>query len=228
MQPKSRTNPKKVMQKMRQQTMQYYEGWTEESKKVEKKDKLYKHSVGLLVDNIKQKKELENRPVEIVEIPYEVIKIEEIEVPYEVIKEVEIIKRIEIPVEVEREVIKEVPVIKEIIKTVEVPVEVEVIREVPYEVIKEVTKKVFVTDKEEIRKLKEDFETRLKLEKLSKKANEKRYQVALTQSHEAGRRELMASFESMEISTKKYKRLATYAYMATPLLLSQILTWIIL
>ena len=87
-------------------------------------------------------------PVEVM-VPYEVIK--EVEVPVDVIKEVrvpgetiEVVKEVEVPVEVIKEVeipvevVKEVPV--EVIKEVEKEVPVEVIREiqVPVEIIKEV------------------------------------------------------------------------------------------
>jgi len=76
--------------------------------------------------------------------------IKEVEVPVEVIKEIEVIKEVEKIVEV----IKEIEVIKEVEKIVEVPVEVikevEKIVEVPVEVIKEVEKIVEVIKEIEI------------------------------------------------------------------------------
>jgi len=215
MRPASRTDPKKVMQKLRNQTNEYYAGWVTAEKEKEHRNDLYNHSIKMLVDVVKEKNELKNRPVEIREVikPVEVIK--EIKVPYEVVKEIPVEKIVEIPITIEKQVIVEVPVIKEIIKKVEVPVEVEVIKEVPYEVIKEVPKEVFVTDKEEVKRLRENFETRLKLAELSKKALERRYQASLLQARELGKKELMDSFEGMEIASKKYKRLFTYAYITT-------------
>ena len=245
--PPGRGKAGKILQKASNQTRAYYAGWKKSDEKLEKKDDLYGRAIDSLVYNIKKRKVAENKPPKIQEVVREVIK----EVPFEVIRkvikevpievEVEVIKEVpvEVPVEVEVikeirvevpkliEVIKEVP--KEIIKEVKVPFEVEVIREVevPIEVIKEVevVKEVAVPypvdNPETIKKLKDEFATKLKLSELSKKASEKRYQVALTQSR-------LEWSGRLGVDEKKYKRLAMYAFISTPLVLTQILTWIIL
>jgi len=251
MRPASRTNPKKIMQKLRNQTNEYYAGWVEAEKAKDHRNRLYNHSIKMFVDVVKEKNELKNRPVEIrevikevpfevirevpkeiikevvkiKEVPRDVLKIERVEVPVikEVIKEVEILKEVKIPVEVIKEVpkiiTKEVPreVIKEVIKEVPVTKEVEVFVDNP-EVKKsyeKIIKNMEAEQKKDFKNLKEDFDTRIKLEHLSKKALEKRYQSALLEAREQGKRELMSSFETMDINTKKYKRLFTYAYITT-------------
>ena len=113
------------------------------------------------------------------------------------------------------------PKIQEVIK--EVIKEVEVIKKVPVERIKLVPFEVEVPvdNPETIKKLTDEFSDRLNLEKLSRKAMEKRFQTALTQSR-------LKWSGRVGVDSKKYKRLAMYAFISTPLVLTQILTWIIL
>ena len=240
--PPGRGKAGKILQKASNQTRAYYAGWKKSDEQLEKKDDLYGRAIDSLVYNIKKRKVAENKPPKIQEVVREVIK----DVPFEVIRkvikevpievEVEVIKEVpvEVPVEVEIikeirvevpkliEVIKEVP--KEIIKEVKVPFEVEVIREVevPIEVIKEVevVKEVAVPypvdNPETIKKLNENFTTKLKVERLSKKALEKRLGIALIQAR-------LKRVEIIDTYSKQYKRLATYAYILTLYSLPQIL-----
>jgi len=209
---------KKILQKAQNQTREYYAGWVRAEEEIEKKKELFNHSVGLLVNTIKEKKKVENRPPTIVET----IK----EVPVEVIKEIRIPKK----VEVIKEIIKEVPVVKEVI--VEVPKEV--VKEVPVEVIKEVIKEVKVENldtikeyEKNIKKLKRSHDEQLKLEKLSKKAAEKRYQAALLQAYERGQQSASALMALNRQREKSYKKLYTYAYLTTLYILPQLL-WMII
>ena len=111
---------------------------------------------------------IEEKQVEI-----EVIREKRVEIPVEVIKEVE--KIIEVPVEVIKEVEKIVEIIKEVEKIVEVPKEVikeiEKIVEVPVEVVKQ----VYITDEKQVNELAlkvEDYET--KIFQLNKEFEEER------------------------------------------------------
>ena len=159
-------------------------------------------------------------PVEIeviVEKPIEIIR--EIEVPVKVVKYIDVIKEVQVEVIKEVEKIKEVKVPFETIKEVEVIKEVKV--EVPIEVI--VEKEVLIpVDKLMItmNKLKDDYDTKLKLEKLSKKALEKRYQVALAQ---------MKLKKVVKVIKPKVSKgwLSTYIYILTMFSLTQIL-WILI
>lgn len=145
----SRTNPKKIIQKYRDQTQYYYEECVKADNAVKNSKNLYNHSVRLLVDNVKEKQELKKQKVKevkiVIEKPVEVIK----KVPYPVVKEV--IKKVEVPVEVVKEVEKIVE--KEVVK----------LKKVPFEVIKEIK----VRDHDFENKLKEDIE-QLKLSNLNK------------------------------------------------------------
>ena len=50
-----RGNPKKILQKYKKQTLEYYDGWVNAEKVADKKTALYNHSIDLLVKNIKVK-----------------------------------------------------------------------------------------------------------------------------------------------------------------------------
>lgn len=219
--PRPQISSNKVMAKIRQDNQLYYGNWQDALKLVKRKHNLYTHSVRLLVNNIKDKKEFQNKPPEI----KEVIK----KVPYPVVNEVikEVVR--EVPIEVEKKVFIEVPVVKE----VRVPERVEVIKEVPVEVIKEVEKikevEILVPTKdvgeemklrEEIATLQEDFDSRLKLEKLSRVALERRYQTAILQAREEERREVEARIP------KKSAWMPTYIYLLSFFSLTQIL-WLV-
>jgi len=75
-------------------------------------------------------------------VEIEVIREKRVEVPVEVIKEVVKVEYVEVPVE--KEIIKEVPVEKIVEVTKEIPVEKVVIKEVPVEVI--ITKTEYISD----------------------------------------------------------------------------------
>ena len=227
-----RTNLKKLIQKTKNQNREYYQLALDADKEKEKKKNLYNYSIRLLIENVKEKQVLKNKPpTEIVvektivkKVPYPVIKKEEVEVIREV--EVEVIKKV--PVEVLVEVIKEVPVIKEIVKIVEVPVEIEKIVEVEKEV------KVFVPTEDP----KQEIRHKEELEKLSKKFKVEREQSidALETRYQAVANLVQAQriIQQQKVDadttrfTKTFKRLSTYSYLLTLYSLTQILTWIIL
>ena len=174
---------------------------------------------------------VEKEVIREIEVPVEVEKIVEVEKVVEIIKEIDVPRRVvryvevikEVPVEVEKIVKVPYEVIKEVEKIVEVEVIKEVIVEVPIEVI--VEKEVLVpVDKLVVMmgKLKDEYDTNLKLSKLSKKAMEKRYQTALAQA------KIAHTKETIVMPTKKYSNWsATYIYILTMFSLTQIL-WMLI
>jgi len=59
-----KSNPKKILQKYKKQTLEYYNGWVDAEKVADKKTALYNHSINLLVTNIKLRK----KPAKIIQI----------------------------------------------------------------------------------------------------------------------------------------------------------------
>ena len=242
----SRTNPKKMMAVIRHKASQAFIDQLEAEKERDKKQNLFNHTVKLLVNTAKDKKLIENRAPEVVikevevlkKVPYPVIKKEEVikEVPYEIIKEV--------PKYITQEVIKEVPVEIEVIKRIPFEVEVEVLVDNPetiraYEVqINENINKIdmlkashqvdLLNKNREVEKLKENFNSKLEIEKNLQKTIESKYKVALVQSTYKNKDQVKMFNLINNKNNKKIKRLSTYSYLLTLYSLTQILAWIIL
>ena len=238
-----RQNPKKILQKYRQQVQDYYQDCLKYEDNSNKKDKLYKRSIDLLVDVSKKKRpDVEIRTVEVPKIIENIIEVPKI-VEKEVIKEVPVIK--EIPKEVIKEIIKEVevPVEKIVEKKVEVPVEKivtkEVIKEVPKEVVKvkEVIKVKRVPVKRIVEKVVEkevpipcnheeqiiSLAEKIKLLKLGRRADRKRYEAAIAEGRIL-RDQLISKPKKEFIFVKKSSKFsATYIYLSIIYILSNLL-----
>ena len=95
--------------------------------------------------------------------------------------------------------------------------------EVPFEVIREI--EVFIPDDYvvDLQKQKEKSDTQLKLERIARRALEKRYKTALTQA------KIVHPKETVVVFVKKYPSwLVNSYYLLTMFSLTQILQWILL
>jgi len=223
---KPRTNLKKVIQKVKNQNREYHQLILNARKDGERKQNIYDYSIRLLVENVKEKQVLKNKPpVEIIkEIEKTIIK----RVPYPVLKKEEIIKEVEV------EVIKKVP--QEIIKYIPFEVEVEVDNPETINMYKKTISDIKEDSTTKIKELNEDFNT--KLEKMNEDFNTKfrvsmeaagdRYGAAIKLIKAQKELQLKELGLVQEFLNKRHRRWATLIYILTLYTLPQILTWIIL